>query len=167
MAQGATYKHHYCTVPLCCPSRTNLWTGRCAHNTNVTSNGLPGGGYDKFVQQGLNDDWLFPWMQNAGYQTYFVGKLLNGFEEKNYNKPFPNGFNGTDFLCGKGGHSQRVVDVRWLLTCKKERTITTHRRFSVTNTTREKFITTRLMRLGTIRWSMLAKRQNQTSRSSW
>ena len=34
--QGLTFQRHYCTVALCCPSRVNLWTGKAAHNTNVT-----------------------------------------------------------------------------------------------------------------------------------
>jgi arylsulfatase A-like enzyme len=34
--QGTFYKRHFCTVALCCPSRVNLWTGKAAHNTNVT-----------------------------------------------------------------------------------------------------------------------------------
>lgn len=39
-------------------------------------------------------------MQQAGYQTYYVGKLMNGFGPDNYNDPYVNGFNGSDFLCG-------------------------------------------------------------------
>jgi arylsulfatase A-like enzyme len=34
--QGTFYKHHYCSTAICCPSRVTLWTGRNAHNTNVT-----------------------------------------------------------------------------------------------------------------------------------
>lgn len=34
--QGTIFPRHYCTVSVCCPSRTNLWTGKAAHNTNVT-----------------------------------------------------------------------------------------------------------------------------------
>lgn len=34
--QGTYYKRHYCTTAICCPSRVSLWTGRNAHNTNVT-----------------------------------------------------------------------------------------------------------------------------------
>jgi arylsulfatase A-like enzyme len=33
---GTYYKHHYATVSLCCPSRVNMWTGKAAHNTNIT-----------------------------------------------------------------------------------------------------------------------------------
>lgn len=34
--KGTTFKNHFCTVSLCCPSRVSLLTGRAAHNTNVT-----------------------------------------------------------------------------------------------------------------------------------
>jgi N-acetylglucosamine-6-sulfatase len=34
--EGTLYSNHFCTVAICCPSRVNLWTGRTAHNTNVT-----------------------------------------------------------------------------------------------------------------------------------
>ena len=33
---GTFYRHHYCSTAICCPSRVTLWTGRNAHNTNVT-----------------------------------------------------------------------------------------------------------------------------------
>jgi N-acetylglucosamine-6-sulfatase len=33
---GTFYKSHYCSTAICCPSRVTLWTGRNAHNTNVT-----------------------------------------------------------------------------------------------------------------------------------
>jgi arylsulfatase A-like enzyme len=51
------------------------------------------------------DDWLPVQMQNAGYDTYYVGKLMNSYSEKNYNKPFVKGFNGSDFLCGGGTYN--------------------------------------------------------------
>lgn len=34
--KGTSYKRHYCTTSQCCPSRVTLWTGKLAHNTNVT-----------------------------------------------------------------------------------------------------------------------------------
>lgn len=34
--RGTFYKNHFVTTALCCPSRVSLWTGRQAHNTNVT-----------------------------------------------------------------------------------------------------------------------------------
>lgn len=68
------------------------------HNTNVTSVSLPYGGYPKVVEAGWNDNYLPLWMQHAGYNTYYVGKLWNAHTESNYNKPYARGFNGSDFL---------------------------------------------------------------------
>lgn len=34
---GTFYKRHFCTTALCCPSRTTIFTGKNAHNTNVTN----------------------------------------------------------------------------------------------------------------------------------
>lgn len=34
--EGTFFKRHYCTTAICCPSRVTLWTGKNAHNTNVT-----------------------------------------------------------------------------------------------------------------------------------
>lgn len=34
--QGTNFKKHYATTAVCCPSRVTLWTGKFAHNTNVT-----------------------------------------------------------------------------------------------------------------------------------
>lgn len=41
--QGTFYKRHYCTTAVCCPARVTLWTGRVAHNTNVTDVNPPHG----------------------------------------------------------------------------------------------------------------------------
>lgn len=43
--EGTTFSNHYCTVALCCPSRVSLWTGKHAHNTNVTDINPPHGRY--------------------------------------------------------------------------------------------------------------------------
>lgn len=56
------------------------------------------GGYPKFVSQGLNDAYLPVWLQEAGYNTYYTGKLFNSHTVENYNDPYPAGFNGSDFL---------------------------------------------------------------------
>ncbi|KAF2143973.1 uncharacterized protein K452DRAFT_306619 [Aplosporella prunicola CBS 121167] len=95
---GTFFARHFCTIAICCPSRVSLWTGKAAHNTNVTDVSPPYGGYPKFISQGLNDDYLPVWLQDAGYKTYYTGKLFNAHTVENYNKPYPRGFNGSDFL---------------------------------------------------------------------
>lgn len=75
-----------------------MWTGKHAHNTNVTDINPPHGGYPKFVVNGFNDNYLPLWMQEAGYDTYYVGKLFNAHSMTTYNKPYPRGWNGSDFL---------------------------------------------------------------------
>lgn len=41
--KGTHYRGHYCTTSVCCPSRVTLWTGKLAHNTNVTDVNPPYG----------------------------------------------------------------------------------------------------------------------------
>jgi len=50
------------------------------------------------VREGINDDYLPVWMQQAGYNTYYTGKLWNAHSVDNYNAPYVKGFNGSDFL---------------------------------------------------------------------
>lgn len=56
------------------------------------------GGYPKFIDRGFNENYLPVWLQQAGYDTYYTGKLMNGHSLENYDSPFPAGFNGSDFL---------------------------------------------------------------------
>ncbi|KAF2727600.1 arylsulfatase-like protein [Polyplosphaeria fusca] len=98
LAEGTFYKRHFCTIALCCPSRVSLWTGKAAHNTNVTDVNPPYGGYPKFISQGLNENFLPIWLQEAGYNTYYTGKLFNAHTIENYNSPHVKGFTGSDFL---------------------------------------------------------------------
>jgi hypothetical protein len=41
--QGTSFTKHYCTTAVCCPSRVTLWTGKAAHNTNITDVNPPYG----------------------------------------------------------------------------------------------------------------------------
>ncbi|OTA89840.1 hypothetical protein M434DRAFT_78839 [Hypoxylon sp. CO27-5] len=95
---GALFKRHFCTTALCCPSRVTLWTGKAAHNTNVTNVVPPYGGYPKFINQGLNDKYLPVWLQESGYNTYYTGKLFNAHSVDNYHSPYAAGWTVSDFL---------------------------------------------------------------------
>jgi arylsulfatase A-like enzyme len=107
--QGTYFNKHYCTTAVCCPSRATLWTGKAAHNTNITDVNPPygtqkflfgyailisTGGYPKFVAGGFNENYLPVWLQQAGYNTYYTGKLFNVHTVENYNSPFAAGFTG-------------------------------------------------------------------------
>ncbi|KAH8176395.1 sulfatase domain-containing protein [Sarocladium implicatum] len=96
--KGTTFARHYVTTAVCCPSRVNLWTGRASHNTNITDVKPPYGGYAKFVANGFNEDYLPVWLKEAGYNSYYIGKLFNGHSVDYYDSPYPAGFAGTDFL---------------------------------------------------------------------
>ncbi|KAJ6036000.1 hypothetical protein N7540_000279 [Penicillium herquei] len=96
--QGTHFTKHYCTTAVCCPSRATLWTGKQSHNTNITDVSPPYGGYLKFVENGFNDKYLPVWLQQAGYNTYYTGKLFNAHSVNNYDDPVPAGFTNSDFL---------------------------------------------------------------------
>lgn len=50
------------------------------------------------MDRGFNDNFLPVWLQQAGYDTYYTGKLFNAHTVENYHSPHVNGFNGSDFL---------------------------------------------------------------------
>jgi hypothetical protein len=50
---------------------------------------LRAGGWDKFGEQGLNDNYLAVWLNNLGINTYYVGKFLNHFSQTNLATPAP------------------------------------------------------------------------------
>lgn len=73
--QGTTFTNSYSSFPLCGPSRASLVTGQYAHNHGVLTNTRPLGGFDA-----LDSSNTLPiWLDDAGYQTTFVGKYVNGF----------------------------------------------------------------------------------------
>ncbi|KAI3390551.1 hypothetical protein diail_9212 [Diaporthe ilicicola] len=76
-SEGTTFTRHFCSV------------------TDVDP---PYGGYPKVLQVGINNWYLPIWLQEAGYNTYYTGKLWNQHTIENYNKTPVQGFNGSDFL---------------------------------------------------------------------
>ncbi|KAH7141773.1 arylsulfatase [Dactylonectria macrodidyma] len=97
VAKGTVFTNYYATVAVCCPSRVSLMRGQAAHNTNNTNIKAPGGGYPKFVALGENDNYLPHWLDKAGYNAEYVGKLFNGNSLLNYS-PGPQGWRHIDVL---------------------------------------------------------------------
>ncbi|KAF5557612.1 arylsulfatase [Fusarium napiforme] len=100
--QGTLHTSHYCTTAICCPARVSILTGRLSHNTNVTDVVAPyGKSFPTKSQVFLNDNgnnYLPVWLQEAGYNTYYSGKLLNAHTVENYDKPHAAGWTSSDFL---------------------------------------------------------------------
>lgn len=69
------------------------------------------GGYPKFVDEGLNDNYLPVWLQEAGYATYYVGKLFNAHSILNYFAPFANGWTGS---VGSPYPTALIIDIQTL-----------------------------------------------------
>ncbi|MGI8460510.1 MAG: sulfatase family protein [Solirubrobacterales bacterium] len=72
---GTTFENNFATYPLCCPSRSTFLSGQYAHNHGVTDNDAPEGGYAKFDFSNA----LAVWLQQAGYRTAHIGKMLNEY----------------------------------------------------------------------------------------
>jgi arylsulfatase A-like enzyme/MFS family permease len=75
-AKGVTFSHNFVTTPECCPSRATFLTGQYAHNHGVLSSQPPEGGYQKLTDR---SNILPVWLQDAGYETAYFGKYLNGY----------------------------------------------------------------------------------------
>jgi arylsulfatase A-like enzyme len=76
---GMTLADGLSPTPVCVPARATLLTGQYAQNHGaVTING-EGGGFTAFED---DDDTLPVALQEAGYDTMFLGKYLNGYTEE-------------------------------------------------------------------------------------
>ena len=77
--KGTSFDNFYISLPQCCPSRASILTGLYTHNHNVQGNLPPLGGFQKFYDEGLEEGTIATRLQEAGYQTAFFGKYLNGY----------------------------------------------------------------------------------------
>jgi arylsulfatase A-like enzyme len=68
---GTNYKQAFVTTPLCCPSRSSIFSGLYAHNHGVVNNS-PG------LAEHLDQHLLIQYyLHRAGYRTGLFGKYLN------------------------------------------------------------------------------------------
>lgn len=76
---GATVPQFLFNQALCCPSRVTMLRGQYSQNTGVTGNGGPDGGYGAFYSKGNEASTIGTWLDDAGYETGYLGKYLNGY----------------------------------------------------------------------------------------
>jgi N-acetylglucosamine-6-sulfatase len=79
--QGTSFEQAFMSHPVCCPSRATILTGLYDHNHNVLSNNYPSGGFQKFIDEGHEENTIGTRLQEAGYQTAFLGKYLNQYTQ--------------------------------------------------------------------------------------
>src|SRR5919107_1964748 len=72
--QGLYFEEAFVSHSVCCPSRATILTGLYEHNHNVITNDFPGGGFEKFVSEGHEENTIAISLQEEGYQTAFFGK---------------------------------------------------------------------------------------------
>lgn len=93
--EGTAFSRFYAPISVCCPSRTSFLRAQAAHSTNITSVVAPWGGWEVFNEKGYNGHYLPSFLQDAGYATYYVGKLMNGHTAGNFDRIEPEGWTGT------------------------------------------------------------------------
>ena len=74
VGRGLSFRNSFSPYPLCCPARASFLTGRYAHNHHVFSHEDPYG-FRSFDDHAT----IATALHQAGYQTGFVGKYLNGY----------------------------------------------------------------------------------------
>jgi len=77
--QGTMFVNFFDNVTLCCPSRASILRGQYSHNTQILTNQLPTGGFQKFYALGYENATVATWLQSVGYRTCYLGKYLNGY----------------------------------------------------------------------------------------
>src|SRR5829696_6567745 len=77
--EGVSFEKAFTSQSLCCPSRATSFTGLYAHNHQIKGNKPPDGGFEKFRDEGLEEDTIATRLQQEGYRTAFMGKYLNGY----------------------------------------------------------------------------------------
>ncbi|XP_051174847.1 N-acetylglucosamine-6-sulfatase-like [Leptopilina boulardi] len=78
--EGASYSNSYAAVPICCPNRASILTGRYQHNHGVVNNSISGGCNSHEWQDGPEKDTFAVHLnKKKGYRTFYAGKYLNQY----------------------------------------------------------------------------------------
>lgn len=75
--KGVTFSNAVVVNPLCCPSRVSILTGLYSHSSGFYSQKSKSPAVAKAFARVPN---LATWLSEAGYETGFVGKYLNGYD---------------------------------------------------------------------------------------
>jgi len=84
---GVEFTNAFVTNSLCCPSRSTILRGQYSHNHKILGNFSPLGGFEKFRDLGRERSTIATWLDDEGYQTVFLGKYLNGYDNTRYVPP--------------------------------------------------------------------------------
>jgi arylsulfatase A-like enzyme len=80
-SNGTTFNNAYVSYSLCCPSRATFFRGQYPHNHGILGNVPPLGGEAKFRNLGRDQSTIATWLNDADYQTKYIGKYMNGYRD--------------------------------------------------------------------------------------
>jgi len=92
--RGVTLENAVTSLPMCCPSRATILTGKYPHNHGVWYTRGIRSGWPAFHARGLDENTVATWLHGAGYRTFFAGKYLNGYDDTRYVPPGWDVWNG-------------------------------------------------------------------------
>ncbi len=76
---GVRFTNAFVSQAMCCPARTSILTGRYSVNSGVKSNKFPTGGWNVFLERGLESETMAAKLQAGGYSTAYFGKYMNEY----------------------------------------------------------------------------------------
>lgn len=85
--EGTEFVNYFVPTGLCCPSRSTIISGQFCHNTKIWDNGdlnnrtYLSGGFKKALGEGLEKHTIATQLKEAGYETFLIGKYLNGYSD--------------------------------------------------------------------------------------
>ena len=94
---GMEFLNYFVSTALCCPSRSTIIKGQYCHNHGIWDNGdlnnktFFSGGMKKAIEENLEKESIATLMKEAGYETFLIGKYLNGYND-NYADHVPPGW---------------------------------------------------------------------------
>ncbi|ESO97679.1 hypothetical protein LOTGIDRAFT_208806 [Lottia gigantea] len=103
----------FVSSPLCCPSRSSIFTCKYVHNHHAINNSVSGGCSSHSWQTEQETNTFPVYLQKHGYKTFFAGKYLNqyGFPKTGGPEHVPPGWDWWNGLVGNSryyGYSESV-----------------------------------------------------------